>query len=86
MISRRSVLPLVLVTAGALVVTGPAPTLAQPVGRAAVDGAVGIGDSYFPRDGNGGYDVSRYRVRLRDGTNALRIGLVTLRSRRASDR
>jgi len=28
-----------------------------------VDGASGIGDPYWPRDGNGGYDVLRYRVR-----------------------
>lgn len=30
--------------------------------------------------------AARYRMRWHDGTNALRIGLVTLRSRRASDR
>jgi aminopeptidase N len=30
--------------------------------RAAVRGAAGIGDPYFPLDGNGGIDVLRYRV------------------------
>lgn len=28
-------------------------------------GAVGIGDGYFPRYGNGGYDVSGYRLKVR---------------------
>lgn len=64
MISRLSV-----TAATAIVVTltgssSPAHSLTLPE-RAAVDGAAGIGDSYYPRDGNGGYDVSRYRVHVR---------------------
>jgi aminopeptidase N len=36
----------------------------EPLDRAgAVRGAAGIGDAYFPLDGNGGIDVLRYRVR-----------------------
>lgn len=33
--------------------------------RAPVPGADGIGDGYFSRDGNGGYQVQRYNVRIR---------------------
>jgi len=35
---------------------------AAPVRTAAVHGADGIGDPYFPLDGNGGIDVLRYRI------------------------
>jgi aminopeptidase N len=37
-------------------------------------GAAGIGDAYFPHDGNGGYDVAHYEVHVRMG---LRSGLLT---------
>src|SRR5664279_460258 len=30
--------------------------------RGAAPGSAGIGDSYFPKDGNGGYDVGHYAV------------------------
>ena len=40
---------------------GPA-TASQLPARAAVRGAPGIGDPYFPLDGNGGIDVLRYRI------------------------
>ena len=42
-----------------------------------VAGAAGIGDPYFPRDGNGGYDVTHYEVHVR---MALREGLLTGRT------
>ena len=64
---------LVLGLAALLVAT--APLIALTVGRqsaavsgstrAPVPGAAGIGDGYFPRDGNGGYQVQRYNVRIR---------------------
>jgi aminopeptidase N len=41
---------------GAVAAAGPASA------RAAVKGAPGIGDPYFPLDGNGGIDVIRYRI------------------------
>lgn len=47
---------------------GPART-AQP----AVPGAAGIGDAYFPRAGNGGYDVQRYDIELRYEPSADRL-------------
>ena len=37
-------------------------------------GAAGIGDPYFPKDGNGGYDVAHYEVHVR---LALRSGRLT---------
>ena len=46
--------------------TGLAAALfASPAAAAAGSpGATGIGDSYYPLDGNGGYDVSHYDIRL----------------------
>jgi len=43
----------------ALVLTGPAADAAP------APGSLGIGDSYFPEYGNGGYDVGHYDIRLR---------------------
>lgn len=55
-----------LVAAGAALATaltlGGAPTTAAEVGP--VEGAAGIGDPYFPLDGNGGYDVTHYDVNV----------------------
>ncbi|MET1058881.1 MAG: M1 family metallopeptidase [Nocardioides sp.] len=48
---------------------------ADPVAPA--PGAAGIGDPYFPRDGNGGYDVAHYEVHVR---MALRSGRLTGRT------
>jgi hypothetical protein len=39
--------------------------VAAPAGAAPSPGAPGIGDSYFPLDGNGGYDVIHYDLDLR---------------------
>jgi aminopeptidase N len=65
-----------LTAAGALVLALPA------AGRAAfVKGSPGLGDPYFPRAGNGGYDVESYylRLRYRPGTNRLRA-VATIRA------
>lgn len=55
-----------VVAAGAALATtlalGAAPTTAAQAGP--VDGASGIGDPYFPKDGNGGYDVEHYDVHV----------------------
>jgi aminopeptidase N len=42
--------------------------------RAAVNGARGIGDKYFPADGNGGYDVTHYAI---DDTMVLSTGTLS---------
>jgi aminopeptidase N len=49
-------------------------------------GAPGIGDSYYPLDGNGGYDVSRYDIRLtyQPATDLL-SGTTTIRARTTRD-
>ena len=46
-------------------------------------GAPGIGDPYFPLDGNGGYDVAHYdaRHRLRARRRDVLRGAATLRRR-----
>jgi aminopeptidase N len=65
---RRVGLALAALTASAVaLVTLPA----QAVAPATAPGSSGIGDGYFPRDGNGGYDVKHYAIhdtyRLRSG-------------------
>jgi aminopeptidase N len=53
----------VLALVAAVVPASAADPLADSFGRAAaVRGADGIGDPYFPLDGNGGIDVLRYRI------------------------
>ena len=58
---------LTLTTAGTMLTGAPAQAALGPAcrhGRAATR-RPGLGDSYFPDYGNGGYDVSHYDVRLR---------------------
>jgi aminopeptidase N len=52
---------LVALTATAVTIAGTA----VPAQAAPEAGAPGLGDSYFPDYGNGGYDVSHYDIRLR---------------------
>ncbi len=47
-------------------------------------GAVGIGDSYVPREGNGGYRVSRYAIGLRFNPATDRIHATTVIHARAT--
>ena len=60
----RSVLALTMcgVLAGGL---GGGPSGAQATGTAREDGASGIGDPYWPLDGNGGIDVASYTINNR---------------------
>ena len=58
MARRLALLFIVAVFVGSL----PATTLAAPPTFTA--GAAGIGDPYFPLDGNGGYDVSQYDLNV----------------------
>src|SRR5687767_14869277 len=61
------------------VVLAGAPAGASPGGS---PGAPGIGDPYFPLDGNGGYDVRHYvlDIRYTPETDVL-AGIATIRSR-----
>ena len=52
-------------TAGLTGATSSATATAEAPVTAPVDGASGIGDPYWPLDGNGGIDVSRYEIRNR---------------------
>ncbi|GGJ94920.1 peptidase [Pilimelia anulata] len=54
-----------LTAALAAVLTLPLATPVQATPPAAGPGAAGIGDSYFPLYGNGGYDAAHYDIRLR---------------------
>jgi aminopeptidase N len=56
--------------ATAVAATATAALMALPAGAAArgdTTGSAGLGDSFFAKSGNGGYDVSHYDVRLRYG-------------------
>lgn len=73
---RRVFVPVVLLALLALV-AGPA--LAAPPANKAKAGAKGIGDPYFPTDGNGGYDVGHYDLRLAyDPADGILTGLATI--------
>jgi Peptidase family M1 domain/Peptidase M1 N-terminal domain len=77
--SRRIVVAIVAVCIGSGILAGTA--LAGTV-RSFGPGAPGIGDPYFPLDGNGGYDVAHYDLDLayEPSTDVL-SGAVTIRAR-----
>lgn len=67
--------PLASLAAASLLMAGVATAANQaqaaPVsGAATVSGAVGVGDSLYPRLGNGGYNVSKYDLSLKYATSA----------------
>jgi aminopeptidase N len=49
----------------------------QAPGQTFTPGSAGLGDPYFPRSGNGGYDVSHYDISLRYAPRAKRIHATT---------
>jgi aminopeptidase N len=58
-----------------------APQLAVAQGAADSSGSAGIGDPYFPRAGNGGYEVQHYDVRVRFDPASERVtGTTTVRA------
>ena len=59
-----------------------APTRAWP----ALPGAPGVGDPYYPLDGNGGYDVQDYRLDIAyDPVIDVLTGTTTIRARATQD-
>ncbi|MEU7995466.1 M1 family metallopeptidase [Micromonospora sp. NPDC049060] len=82
---------LTVTTAGGLVAGTPGqaapPAVGRPVPAAAPQpGGPGLGDSYFPDYGNGGYDVQHYDVRLRyDPATDLLTGTTTILARATED-
>jgi aminopeptidase N len=78
----QRLLSVVLVTTSAMLVapaSGTAPSGLAGCGPDASAGTLGIGDPYYPRFGNGGYDVQHYDLAIRygPGTNHLR-GVATI--------
>ncbi|HEX3221063.1 MAG TPA: M1 family metallopeptidase [Nocardioides sp.] len=71
MLSRLSVPVVLLLVVGVLLAGGSLAGSSAGTTRPAVAGAAGIGDPYFPEDGNGGIDVRSYdvhdRYRFSDG-------------------
>lgn len=58
------------------------PSVVSGSSRAPTAGAAGIGDGYFPRDGNDGYQVQRYDVRIRYRLKSARLaGFTVIRAR-----
>ena len=76
---RRLVVPFVVLALLALV-AGPVLGAPPVKGKA---GASGLGDPYFPNDGNGGYDVGHYDLRLDyDPADGILTGLATISATR----
>src|SRR3954447_10376068 len=86
---RRVVIVLFAVVMLVLGLVGPATGVgAAPVSRGE-RGAPGLGDPYFPLDGNGGYDVSHYNLSVdyRPATDLLRgTARITARASQRLDR
>jgi aminopeptidase N len=59
--------------AGACVALGLATCGVVAGGGASSQGSAGLGDPFFPKVGNGGYDVSHYALRLKLGPKARRV-------------
>ncbi len=79
---RRSRKIAIAVTGLALVAAGTAAAVAAPAGV----GAQGGGDPYFPRQGNGGYDVSSYTLRVGYVPDGHQLtGAATIRARATQD-
>jgi aminopeptidase N len=64
LVARRLVLCLSAVLVGSLLgpASGPGGSAAVGAAPTAVAGSAGIGDRYYPFDGNGGYDVTHYDI------------------------
>ena len=76
----RRLIPAILI-ALTLIAAGSTPALARPAGQPR-PGAPGIGDPYFPGDGNGGYDVRHYDLNLRYFPDTDRLqGIATIKAK-----
>ena len=73
---------LVIVTSLMLALMGSAGSATADLQQAPRKGAAGIGDPYFPKDGNGGYDVKHYNLKLRYNPRTDRLsGVASIRAR-----
>ncbi|HSU35692.1 MAG TPA: hypothetical protein VLJ88_08530 [Propionibacteriaceae bacterium] len=77
---RKSIL--VIVASLVLVLIGSAGPATAEFKQAPKNGAAGIGDPYFPKDGNGGYDVKHYNLNLRYNPRTDKLsGVASIRAR-----
>ncbi len=74
-----------LAAAAALVLPVPLPTAPAATAVPTPGGSPGIGDSYFPLDGNGGINVRKYRIRDRYAFDTRRLSGSTVLRVRATD-
>jgi aminopeptidase N len=82
--SRR--MPILAVTTMLLVGLGTVPAGAADGGPEGSPGAPGIGDPYFPLDGNGGYDVQHYDLDVRyDPATDVLTGVATIEAQAVQD-
>ncbi|MEU5912308.1 M1 family metallopeptidase [Micromonospora sp. NPDC047527] len=64
----------------------PPPSASPTPSRVFTAGAAGVGDTYFPSYGNGGYDVGRYTVKVRyDPAKDRLTGTATVQATATSD-
>ena len=76
----------VVVTTTVVVGLLPAPALAGGGHGEPTPGAPGIGDAYYPLDGNGGYDVEHYDLDVRyDPATDVLQGVATITARAVQD-
>lgn len=70
------------VTVGLVLAAGVTPASGQDRPDRFQPGAAGVGDPYFPLDGNGGYDVKHYRLDVTyDPATDVLEGVATIRAR-----
>ena len=73
-------------TVGGALALAVSPATAQASGSHFRPGAAGVGDPYFPLDGNGGYDVRHYGLAITytPATDVL-AGVATITARATQD-
>ena len=73
---------LVVLVASLCVGAGVLPGVAAAAGGSFAPGSPGLGDEYFPLDGNGGYDVKHYDLDLAyDPATDVLTGVATISAR-----
>lgn len=79
---RRRALAVALTLFVASAASVPSVASADRGGRQFTPGAAGIGDDYFPLDGNGGYDVDHYSLDITyDPVTDVLVGIATIEAR-----
>ena len=82
---RRTASLAALAVAASLVAAAPLAAAPRTDDRGGTYGSVGVGDPYFPKDGNGGIDVQSYDVRVRYEFGPARLSGTTRIELRATE-